>query len=238
MIISINKFVSIFIGNATTFPISYRSPDFERLCDNLRIRLNLDHFVFQHQIHGTDGWCITDKKQIPQPTICFSRDGDYLITNQPGIGIGVRTADCLPIVFYAQNHNVVAIAHAGWRGSVAGIGPTVVKKIQQEFSMQPHDINVLFGPAAKSCCYQVTDEFCKNLEQFDYKDRLITTHNGKLFFNNSLLNQLQLEAVGVPATNINQNYNDCTICNHHYYSYRRALDKENYCVQPTIVWIN
>jgi polyphenol oxidase len=237
MQISINKNIRVFMGDATTLPLNIQSPELEQYCDKLRKKLQLEYLVFQDQSHGTNGWIITTKEQLTQPTICFDREGDYLITDQPNIGIGVRTADCLPIVFYAEKHNVIAVAHAGWRGSVAGIGPIVVKRLQQEFSIQPHEIHALFGPAAKLCCYQVTQEFRAHLSPFAYKDRLITERNGKLFFNNSLLNQLQLEAAGIPAANINQSYNHCTICNTQYHSYRRATNKENYCVQPTIVWL-
>ncbi len=237
MIASVDKQCSIFLGDAASFPIQHKAPEFVGFCDELRQRLGLDYLVFQHQVHGISGWIIDSDDQLSPSVMCFMRDGDYIITNQPRVGIGVLTADCLPIVFYAPRQRIVAVAHAGWRGSVAGIGPIVVRQLQERFSICPSDIKVFFGPSAKRCCYSVSDDFLNNLNCFDFKDKLVIQKNNGLFFDNPLLNRLLLESVGVLASNISDVYNVCTICNPAYHSYRRTVDKEHYKTQATIVWL-
>ena len=79
------------------------------------------------------------------------REGDFLITNQPGMGIAVLTADCLPIIFYVPQHNFVAAAHARWRASIAGIGIKVLENFNQQYNLDLSQVQVYFGPAARSC---------------------------------------------------------------------------------------
>jgi polyphenol oxidase len=238
MIVTIDSMYSIFFGDKYTCPVGHKTPAFKNFCDILRQQLELNHIVFQHQVHGVDGWIITQPEQLTQPVILYERDGDFLITNQPNVGIGVLTADCLPIVFYVPGKNIIAVAHAGWRSSVARIASIVIETLQQKYNIAPADVHVLFGPSAKSCCYEVSADFVKNLSPFAFADQVITKHDGKLFFDNPLFNKLLLIQAGVPVANINENNNLCTICNRQFHSYRRTVDKENYYeAQATIIWL-
>jgi len=79
--------------------------------------MNLSGLSFLHQVHGASGQEVTPKAQPKN----FVDEGDYLITRMPGMGIGVLTADCLPVICIDQEHSAIGIAHAGWRGAVAGV---------------------------------------------------------------------------------------------------------------------
>ncbi len=256
MLISIDQSCSIFFGDAATCPISHKDAQFPAFCDTLRQQLELKHLVVQHQVHGVDGQFIAHDTQLEHATIVKDYIGDFLITSQPSVGISVLTADCLPVVFYAPAQRVVAVAHAGWRGTVAGICTVVLDKLTK-MGVQPEDVLVYFGPAARSCCYEVQADFVRTLrdalrapqgerENIPFvvsvvesirTDDVLIQRDGKLFFDKTTFNKKLLLGAGVPEKNINLDYNLCTICNHQFNSYRRAEDKKNYKVQSTVVWI-
>jgi copper oxidase (laccase) domain-containing protein len=76
--------------------------------------------VSVRQIHGTDA-LVLDRPVRPQEV--FPGGWDALVTNQPGVLVTVRTADCVPVLVHDSTRRVVAAIHAGWRGAVAGIVP-------------------------------------------------------------------------------------------------------------------
>ncbi|MFA6263373.1 MAG: peptidoglycan editing factor PgeF [Candidatus Babeliales bacterium] len=228
---------TIFFGDATSCPINRYTPEFMPWADQLRQNCGLTHLVFQQQVHGVDGWHITSATQLAGPVDCFTHTGDFLITNQSRIGIGVLTADCLPLVFCAPSHHVVAIAHAGWQGSVKNIASKVLTTLNENYGTNPADVHVFFGPAAQNCCYEVTAEFDANLNDCPHKKDVLIMRDGRLYFDNPKLNVLQLVACGVKPENINMAHHACTMCNHRFHSYRRAADKKNYGTQATVVWI-
>jgi polyphenol oxidase len=237
MIVSIGRSCSFFFGDAITCSVSHKSPHYINFCDSLRHDLGLNNLIFQHQTHGTNGLIIDSPTQLSQPTDCYSRDGDFLITNQKGVGIGVLTADCLPIIFYVAKPQTIAVAHAGWRGSVAGIGPKVVSLLQSHFHADPAHIQIFFGPSAKPCCYQVTEDFLLNFKNNPLAEDIFTKRDSKLFFDNPTYNAHLLQNSGILPQSIDQTFNLCTICNHQFHSYRRAANKETYIAQPTIAWL-
>jgi polyphenol oxidase len=240
MIINVDSHCSIFFGDAKTCMVSCKDPEFTKFCDQLRQQLELEYLVFQYQTHGTEGWNIPQKSALKNHVLYKEREGDFLITNQQGIGIGALTADCLPIIFYDPEKSVVAIAHAGWRGSVAGIASVVVKKMNDFYQIDPAELLVYFGPAAQPCCYEVQNDFLSNslVQQAIQKYPVILVkRDTKSFFDNSLLNKKELIAQGIQPEKINTQYNVCTICNHSYHSFRRLKEHEGYENQETIVWL-
>ena len=168
-----------------------------------------------NQIHSNCGIIVAD--QIP----AFTYDGDFLITAQSNIGIGVLTADCLPVIMYDYKNHVAASVHAGWRGTVAGIAQEAVKMMQSSCGSQVQDLKIFFGPSAKVCCYQVNEEFEKNLQDFSYADRVVKKVNNAIYFDVPLFNALQLQHIGVQESAISYDYNLCTMCDHRFFSYRR-----------------
>jgi YfiH family protein len=239
---------SLFFGDAISCPLSAthlkpasagdrHSQDFFPWADKLHQNLGLTHLIFQKQIHGTDGWNITNTDQLTGPLDCFTHTGDFLITNQPNVGIGVLTADCLPVILCAPPQRIVAIAHAGWPGTVKNIALEMLASLQQHYGVKANDIQVYFGPSAQSCCYEVTAEFEEHLRNSPYVKKVLTQRDGRLYFDNPGLNKLQLMAAGVNEENINVTEHKCTICNNRFHSYRRAADKKNYGTQATIVWM-
>lgn len=237
MFINIDAHCFIFFGDASSCPVSFKDPHFKSFCDHLRQNLHLEKLALLHQVHGIDGWYIKDKNELKEPVVCNERDGDFLITNQQEIGIGVSTADCLPIIFYEPHNKLIAVAHAGWRGSVANICSTVLDNMDRGNMINRSGIHVYFGPAARSCCYEVKQDFIEQNKHLNLKDPIISKQNTRHFFDNTLLNKRFLIECGIKPENINTEYNLCTICNHKYHSYRRQQSKGNYQSQTTVAWL-
>jgi YfiH family protein len=83
---------------------------------------------------------------------------DALITNVPGLLVGVQTADCVPILLADTRRRVVAAIHAGWRGTLARIVTKTLGRMLMEFGTRPRDVVAALGPAIGSGCYEVGPE--------------------------------------------------------------------------------
>jgi polyphenol oxidase len=84
--------------------------------------------------------------------------GDASATNKPGFLLGVRTADCAPVLVVDPKKRVVAAIHAGWRGTLARILTKTVGQMQMEFGSRPQDLLAAIGPTIGGCCYEVGTE--------------------------------------------------------------------------------
>lgn len=182
--------------------------------------MELSALVFLHQVHGKAGQVIFQEQEIVDLNL-FTKDGDFLVTNQPGIGLGIATADCLPLVFVDLKKKVIGAAHAGWRGSCAHIVDEVVLAFQNNFSCALEDIKVFFGPSAKNCCYEVDAPFIEQVGKDPLSEQAFFQNKDRVTFDLAVYNALQLYALGFKAEQLNLAYNLCTICNDSFCSVRR-----------------
>ncbi len=79
---------------------------------------------------------------------------DALITNQPGVALVVFTADCTPILFHDPVTGAVGAAHAGWRGTAAGIAAKTVEAMVSAYGCKPENIHAAIGPHIGRCCFE------------------------------------------------------------------------------------
>ncbi|MFA6066415.1 MAG: peptidoglycan editing factor PgeF [Candidatus Babeliaceae bacterium] len=186
--------------------------------------LGLQDLALLKQTHGTEG-IIISKMHEYRP---YEHEGDYLITNMPHLGLGIATADCLPIIFHDPIQQIIANAHAGWKGTLAGIAVKVVQAMQKAYNCSPAHIQVFFGPSARVCCYEVGEDFVQNVKLKKY----IKNIDNKKYFDVPLYNKLLLIDAGISAGAINSDYNICTMCDLHFCSYRRDNNAQR---QVTIV---
>ncbi|MDD4879800.1 MAG: polyphenol oxidase family protein, partial [Candidatus Omnitrophica bacterium] len=84
---------------------------------------------------------------------------DGAVTCAQGIALSVRTADCLPVLFYDPENNAIGIAHAGWKSTKEKISRNVVEAMKAEYKTAPAKLLVGMGPALRQCCYEVNSEF-------------------------------------------------------------------------------
>lgn len=182
--------------------------------------MGLDSIIVLKQVHGTRGYVINKANQLEQ-FLPYQHEGDYLITNLARVGLAIAAADCLPVIMYDPQANIVGIAHAGWRGSLQQVGLKTLEHMREAFGINPKRVQVFFGPSAKSCCYEIKDDMAIQIERFSYGSRSIQERDGKLFFDVPLFNLLQLEQAGVTPSAFHVHYNLCTICNPSFCSHRR-----------------
>jgi len=84
-------------------------------------------------------------------------EGDASVAALPGWLLGIQTADCLPVLLVDPRRHLVGAAHAGWRGTAAGVGTRAVAALVARGS-RPEDLVAALGPGIGACCYEVGDE--------------------------------------------------------------------------------
>ncbi|NOT96218.1 MAG: peptidoglycan editing factor PgeF [Nitrospira sp.] len=172
------------------------------------------------QVHGTDA-LVVDRPLIESDQ--FPGGWDALVTDQPGVTVAVRTADCVPVLVHDPRRHVVAAIHAGWRGAVAGIVPKTLSLMVARFGSTRSDLRVSIGPSAGPCCYEVDgpvlDQLQAGLPDWESVVRDYQGHNARLDLKALIRRQVEGEGVlsrAVSAVNL------CTICHDElFYSYRR-----------------
>ena len=209
----------IFPKDYVNFPQDKKILDREPF-SKLKKIMGLEALVFLHQVHGANGLIINSKEQV-QSIKPFCVDGDYMITNVKNIGIGILTADCLPIIFFDKRNQAIAIVHAGWKSSVGQIAIKVIDQMQKNFGTHLEDITVKFGPSAKVCCYRVGDEFMEHIEDFEFVENVVQRRSDGLYFDLPAFNMILLEELGIKKEAFKFEYNDCTVCDESFYSHRR-----------------
>lgn len=172
------------------------------------------------QVHGTDA-LIVDRPVTGADR--FEGGWDALITDQPGVTVVVRTADCVPVLVYDRRRRAVAAIHAGWRGTLAGIVPKTIETMIARFAIQPTDLRVSIGPSAGPCCYEVDHAVLEPLRgsRKDWPSLLRDDRGTKARLDLKALVRRQTAEAGIPLEQITV-VNVCTICHPAlFYSYRR-----------------
>jgi polyphenol oxidase len=93
-------------------------------------------------------------------------EGDALVSNRPGVGLAIRTADCLPILIADPRTRTVAAVHAGWRGVVSGIASKTVHRMCEDFDSKREDLIVAIGTGIGGCCFEVGPEVAVQFSPF------------------------------------------------------------------------
>jgi YfiH family protein len=108
------------------------------------------HLVGVHQVHSPDAVFITEPWRSERP------HADALVTTTPGLVISVLTADCTPVLLADANAGVIAAAHAGWKGALAGVLDNTVALMREHGA---RDIAAAIGPTIHQASYEVGPEF-------------------------------------------------------------------------------
>jgi hypothetical protein len=101
--------------------------------------------------------------------------GDAVMTNLPGVFLGIQTADCVPVLVADVRQRAVAAFHAGWRGTLARIVERGIGTMRLRYGSRPQDLVAAIGPSIGPCCYSVGEELRFHFEsQFAYAPKLFT----------------------------------------------------------------
>jgi len=131
-----------------------------------------------YQIHS--GKVVTTDKTFPLDKL---PKADALVTRTPGLVVGVLTADCAPVLFADHQAGVVAAAHAGWRGALAGILENTLAAME-ELGAKRKDISAAIGPCIGKACYEVGQDFYDPFVSADpaFGEFFAPGREGKYFF--------------------------------------------------------
>jgi YfiH family protein len=125
---------------------------------------------------------------------------DAMITDRPDTPLSMRFADCTPLLFADPVRGVIGMAHAGWRGTVQGVGSEIVQAMADAYGSRPADLQVGIGPSIGPSRYQVGEEVVEAVQQhFNTTEGLICRDpaDGSAYLNLWEANRLDLERAGV-----------------------------------------
>lgn len=161
-------------------------------------------------------WPMATARQVHSATVLrvdaegLQGEADGLVTGTPGLLLGIRTADCLPVLMADPEHRAVAAVHAGWRGVAGGIVPRALSAMRQSFGSQPKNLHIAIGPGIGPCCFEVGPEVAV---QFGREGRV------HLDLANEIA--LQCRVNGLPDQQVDSAHL-CTFCDpSEFHSYRR-----------------
>jgi YfiH family protein len=143
------------------------------------------------------------------------QDVDGLVTNVPGIVLGVFSADCVPLFFVDPVRRAVGLAHSGWRGTVGRIGAETIRLMREEYETDPADLICAVGPSICRDCYEVSEDVAGEFRRrFPGREAEILEKGREGHFQLDLwaANRIVLEEAGVRPENIEVT-DICTCCN-------------------------
>lgn len=217
---------------------SKANTDANRLLLANELGIDANHIIMPHQTHGVESRIIGEEfATLPDGVKKMLLEGvDAVMTNIPGMCIGVSTADCIPVLLYDEEHHAAAAIHAGWRGTQARIVHKAVQEMRMAYQTDPTKLKAVIGPGISLDNFEVGDEVYADFEQaaFDMstiaEERIKRNPNAddpakaferKWHINLPLANIQMLTHNGVDETNI-INTGICTFDNaDNYFSARR-----------------
>lgn len=195
--------------------------NYRRVCDALNISVH--DLVLSDQVHGDRIKVVTEEDRGKGIVVASDvKEIDALITNRRNIGLVTLYADCVPIFLLDPKQKVIALAHAGWKGTMMKIGAKVVRKMTEEFQTNPKDCLAAIGPSIGKCCYEVDQQVVEKFnEKFTNPSKFaISKGDNKYMLDLWQANRSILEEIGILERNITVG-EICTQCNHEIlFSYR------------------
>lgn len=192
--------------------------------------LNLDYEGFTkigYQAHGNLVEQVNEKNET-------HTNIDGLITNQKGISLSLRFADCTPILFYDKEKNIIGNIHSGWKGTLQKIGQKGAQKMIETYGCQKQDLLCFLGPCIGMCHFEVGEDVKEQFEStFSYlgesekwlKKGEKKEQEQKYFIDTTWINRKFLEEIGIDASNIIES-KICTVCHkEQMHSYRAEREK-------------
>ena len=127
-----------------------------------------------HQVHGTKV-AVIDRPDMTREDL---EGYDAFICALPGVAIGVRTADCVPVLLHDPVRHVVAAVHSGWKGTVLKIAMEAISLMKREFGCQPGDLRAIIGPAIGPDSFQVGEEVVEKFRDAGFPMEMIHSFRG------------------------------------------------------------
>lgn len=122
--------------------------------------ISADRLIVPHQTHGTEVRQIgSDYLSLSAAVKKMVIEGvDGVMTDVPGVCVGVSTADCIPVLLHDPEHHAVCAVHAGWRGTQKRIVQKAIAAMRLAYGSTPKDLTAIIGPGICAECFEVGDE--------------------------------------------------------------------------------
>lgn len=186
--------------------------------------IDSDKIILPFQTHGTEVREINSRFfGLTQDERSKYLNGiDAIFTKLENICIGISTADCVPLLFYDPQKQIIAAAHAGWRGTCGRIAETTIAALVDNYNCNPKDIIATIGPSISSAVYEVGQEVVENFENagFDISE-IVEIRKKSIYLDLWKANKLSLLEAGLTEENI-EVAGTCTFTEHErFFSARR-----------------
>lgn len=174
----------------------------------LKLGYNYEDLVYMNQIHSAN-IIVVDENSPKLVDNC-----DSIITRSKNLPLMVMVADCIPILMFDDKQGIIAAIHAGRNSTFLEISKKTAEVFIEKFSSNPEDIRVILGASIQKCCYEVSEDLSK----------IVENSFGKEFVENNYIdlqgiNKKQLNDLGIKNIEIS---NICTKCgDKSYFSYRK-----------------
>jgi YfiH family protein len=208
-------------GAFASMNLSYWVGDDERAVDTNWERLRcevpeLEIVARLNQVHGNVVHAAT------RDTAGLRPPGDGIVTAEPGVMLGIFTADCVPILMVDSKRKVACALHAGWRGVIADIADAGIRAMVT-LGARASDICAAMGPSIGQCCFEVDAELADRFgrEIVGASNHTRAGRPGKAFIDLRAVVRDQLERAGLAASNI-ISVGPCTRCASDHFFSRRA----------------
>jgi len=196
------------------FNLSYSVGDKKEIVDSNRkefynrIGLSIETVSYQKQVHEST------IREVNLSGLCG--ESDALITTKKNLGLAISSADCPAIFIYDPLQKVIAAVHSGWRGTEKQILKKTVRKLKEDFKINPTDLICYIGPSISQQNYEVSKEVADK-----FPSEFIKKENDSLVLNLKEANFNMLRDAGIKQSNIQVS----NLCSFEYesilHSYRR-----------------
>ena len=215
-------------GRYSALNLSWRGADLpENIKENYKIAckeagLDVNTLVFAGQTHSKNVVKVgAEHKHCGKFNEKAVSDVDALITNEKGITLTSRTADCVPVLILDEKLDCIGAVHSGWRGTLQSITEETLKQMEKEYGTNAEDCLVSIGPCICKDCFEVDSDVAKSFcEKFGEK---YCSYDGRKYHIDlvSIITD-GLIALGVPDKKISLSANICTACNTDMFFSHRA----------------
>lgn len=163
-----------------------------------------DRAVMSGLVHRTTvrsvGWDDMGRGVLDPMTVIPRTDG--LLTDEPGLALMMCFADCVPLIVVDTERRVIALAHAGWRGTLAGMAGSVVAGMRERHGSVPENLTALIGPSIGPRVYAVGPEVVSAFTDAYPTDDLISRHDNGTNLNLWEANAVQFRRAGVAVERV------------------------------------
>lgn len=208
--------------------ISFREGDEEfRVLQNWDLlatayAIPMEQFLVVNQVHGDEIFVIK-----PYGSYFSTSDElnyDAIVTTRAYLAICIKTADCVPVFLVDKVKKVIAVAHAGWKGTALEISAKVIRLMQNQYNSKPADILAAIGPSIGKCCYEVDQATAEAFSKQNNSEFFLQQgkRKNKWMLDLPEANRRQIMAMGVAESNV-EAAGYCTTCNQDmFFSHRGA----------------